>query len=79
MLQLLLLTKAVLVALYGSDGLLPAAHGRHAGLLLLFAPILSSACLMAGQHLALGAYISGARWARLLCMSEIAAVCGAPD
>ena len=56
--QLLLLTKAVLVALYGADGLLP--HGRHAGLLLLFAPILSCAGLMAAQHLALGAYIAGA-------------------
>ena len=59
MLQLLLLTKAVLVALYGDDAVLPSRHGRESGLLLLFTPIVGCALLMAGEHLALGAYITG--------------------
>ena len=59
-LQLLLLTKAVLVALYGGDSVLPTHHGHNSGLALLFVPIVLCACLLAGQHLALAAYISGA-------------------
>ena len=58
-LQTCLLTKAVLVAIYGSEQLLPSHHGRRDGLVLLFGPLLVCSCLTAAEHLLLGSYISG--------------------
>ena len=59
--QVCLLTKAVLVAIFGSERVLPSHHGTRAGLLLLFGAIVACSCLIAGQHLLLGAYLQGKR------------------
>ena len=58
-LQVCLLTKAVLVAIFGSERVLPSHHGTRAGLLLLFGAIVACSCLIAGQHLLLSSYLQG--------------------
>lgn len=56
--QVLLLTKAVLVAIYGGDDMYPTGHGGRVGLAFMFCSILCSALFAALETLLVTHFIT---------------------